>query len=336
MQATVEQLARLVDGTVDGDGNLRVAAARPLDLAGECDISFVEAGKQAAKLSASKAAAFIAPKSLEITGKTLIRVVDPLMAFVTVYQFLNAFPAEAAASIDPRAAVHPAAVVGEGARIGPFATIGEGTVVGAHCYIAPGAVVGRYCRLGDDVTIHANAVLYDRTVFGDRVTIHAGAIIGADGFGYRQRAGRHVKVPQLGHVEIGDDVEIGANATIDRSTFDVTRIGAGTKIDNLVQIGHNCRIGQHNIFVGQSGVAGGLSTGDYVVLAGQAGVVDQITIGTGAIIGAQAGVTKDVAAGARMFGSPAVPFAEFARRSWMLKHLPAWIKDLERLRTPQG
>ena len=336
MQATVEQLARLVDGSVEGDGSLRVAAARPLDLAGEGDISFVESAKHAAKLSQSRAVAVIAPMGLEVAGKTCIRAADPLMAFVAVYRHLNELPAEEVGSIDPRAAVHPGAVVGEGARIGPFATIGEGTVIGARCHIGPGAVVGRRCRLGDDVAIHANAVLYDRTVVGDRVTIQAGAVIGADGFGFRQRGGRHVKVPQLGSVEVGDDVDIGANATIDRSTFDVTRIGAGTKIDNLVQIAHNCRIGRHNIFVSQSGMAGGSSTGDHVVLAGQAGVVDHIAIGEGAIIGAQAGVTKDVSAGERVLGSPALPFAEFTRNLWLLKRLPEWLQDLKRLKARQS
>jgi UDP-3-O-[3-hydroxymyristoyl] glucosamine N-acyltransferase len=143
-------------------------------------------------------------------------------------------------------------------------------------------------------------------------------------------------VPQLGHVEIGDDVEIGANATIDRSTFDVTRIGAGTKIDNLVQIAHNCQIGSHNIFVSQSGMAGGSSTGDHVVLAGQAGVVDHIKIGDGAIIGAQAGVTKDVGQGERVLGSPAVPFSEFTRGLWCMKRLPEWQQDLKKLKARMG
>ena len=142
-----------------------------------------------------------------------------------------------------------------------------------------GAVVGRNCRLGDDVTLHPHAVLYDDTVLGNRVIVHANAVIGADGFGYRMQDGRHVKMPQFGCVEIGDDVEIGAGTTIDRGTFQATRIGAGTKIDNLVQIGHNCQIGRHNLFVSQVGIAGSCSTGDYVVLAGQVGVADHVHIG---------------------------------------------------------
>lgn len=336
MQATVEQLARLVDGTLQGDGNLIIGAARPLDLAGEEDISFVESAKHAGGLAASKAAAVIVPDGLEIAHRTVIRVADPLMAFVAVFRLVNDVPDSEPAGIDARAAIHPSAAIGAGCRIGPFATVAEGAILGTGCHIGPGAVVGRGCRLGSEVTLHAHAVLYERTVVGNRVTIHAGAVIGADGFGYRQRGGRHVKVPQLGHVEIGDDVEIGANATIDRSTFAVTRIGSGTKIDNLVQIAHNCQIGNHNIFVSQSGMAGGSRTEDYVVLAGQAGVVDHVTIGKGAVIAAQAGVTKDLGPGERVVGSPAVPFAEFTKGLWCLKRMPEWLQDLKALKTRLG
>src|SRR5205807_7090811 len=154
-------------------------------------------------------------------------------------------------------------------------------------------------------TIYANAVLYEGTILGDRVIIHATALLGADGFGYRFQNGKHVKVPQLGNVQIGDDCEIGACATIDRGTFMTTRIGAGTKIDNLVQVAHNCQVGRHNLFVSQMGIAGSSSTGDYVVIAGQAGVVGHIHIGAGAVIGGKAAVTKEVPAGQRVLGSPA-------------------------------
>src|SRR5205807_1025225 len=186
----------------------------------------------------------------------------------------------------------------------------EGSILGARCQVHPGAVLGRHCRLGDDVVVYPNAVLYDGTVLGSRVIIHANAVLGADGFGYRQQSGKHVKVPQLGHVEIADDVEIGACSTIDRGTFDATRVGEGTKIDNLVQIGHNCQIGRHNLLVSQVGIAGSSSTGDYVVAAGQAGIVDHVHIGQGAVIGGQSGVSKNVPAGQRVLGAPARPERE--------------------------
>ena len=159
--------------------------------------------------------------------------------------------------------------------------VGEGSVLGARCRLHSGVVVGRNCRLGDDVVLHPHVVLYDGTILGNRVIVHANAVLGADGFGYRFQGGRHVKMPQFGSVEIGDDVEIGAGTTIDRGTFQATRIGAGTKIDNLVQIGHNCQIGKHNLFVSQVGIAGSCSTGDYVVMAGQVGVPITSTSTTG-------------------------------------------------------
>ncbi len=192
------------------------------------------------------------------------------------------------------------------------------------------------CRLGDDVILYPNAVLYEGTVLGNRVTIHANAVIGADGFGYRVQNGKHAKVPQLGHVEIGDDCEIGACTTIDRGTFQATRVGEGTKIDNLVQVGHNCRIGRHNLFVSQMGIAGSSSTGDYVVVAGQAGIVDHVHIGDRAMIGAQAGVTKEVAAGLRVLGSPAAPEREQKRVLMTLERLPGIRKDIQRIKQHLG
>jgi UDP-3-O-[3-hydroxymyristoyl] glucosamine N-acyltransferase len=196
--------------------------------------------------------------------------------------------------------------------------------------------VGRYCRLGDDVILYGNSVLYDGTILGHRVIVHANAVLGADGFGYRLQSGRHVKVPQLGHVEVGDDVEIGACTTIDRGTFQATRIGDGTKIDNLVQVAHNCQIGRHNLFISQMGIAGSSSTGDYVVIAGQVGVVDHVKIGDHAIIGAKAGVTKEVAAGERMLGAPATPEREQKRILMSLEKLPEIRRDIRRIKQHLG
>src|SRR5262249_52828282 len=154
----------------------------------------------------------------------------------------------------------------------------ENTSLGARCHVHPHVVIGRGCKIGDDVVLYPGCVIYDGTVLGDRAIIHANAVLGADGFGYRFQAGKHVKVPELGHVEVGDDVEIGACTTIDRGTFQATRIGTGTKIDNLVMIAHNCRIGRHNMLVSQVGIAGSCNTGDHVVMAGQVGVADHVTI----------------------------------------------------------
>jgi UDP-3-O-[3-hydroxymyristoyl] glucosamine N-acyltransferase len=180
--------------------------------------------------------------------------------------------------------------------------------------------------------LHPRVVLYPDCVLGDRVVVHANAVLGADGFGYRQQAGRHVKVPQLGSVEVGNDVEIGAGSTIDRGTFGPTRIGAGTKIDNLVMVGHNCRIGRHNVLCSQVGIAGSTTTGDYVVMAGQVGVADHVHVGDRAVLGAQCGVPSDVPAGASMLGAPARPSRDAMRIMMSLDRLPELVKEVRRLR----
>ncbi len=336
MKVTVQELAELVHGQVVGDGNLTIAAARPLGEASAEDITFIENEKHAAQLHSCRAAAAVVPHSLTYRDRTVIQVADPLTAFVAIVRHLHGRPELPAQGIDARAAVHPTAQVGADASIYPFAAIGEGSVVGARCRLYPGAVVGRHCRLGDDVTLYPNAVLYDGTILGHRVIVHANAVLGADGFGYRLQNGRHAKVPQLGHVEVGDDVEIGSCTTIDRGTFQATRIGDGTKIDNLVQVAHNCQIGRHNLFVSQMGIAGSSSTGDYVVIAGQVGVVDHVKIGDRAIIGAKAGVTKEVAPGERMLGAPATPEREQKRILMSLEKLPEIRRDIRRIKQHLG
>jgi UDP-3-O-[3-hydroxymyristoyl] glucosamine N-acyltransferase len=328
---TVRQLAELVHGQVLGDSELVISAARPLREARPGNVTFVEDDKHAPQLADCSASAAVVPHCVSAAGKTLIRVADPLAAFVTVVRHLHGRAEPPPHGIDPRAAVHPTAQIGPDPSVFPFAVVGEGSVVGARCRIHSGAVVGRFCRLGDDVTLFANAVLYDDTVLGNGAIVHAGAILGADGFGYRFQNGRHAKVPQLGNVEIGADVEVGACTTIDRGTFGPTRVGEGTKIDNLVQIGHNCQVGRHNLLVSQMGMAGSGSTGEYVVIAGQVGVVGHVHIADRAVIGAKAGVTKDVPAGQRMLGAPATPEREQKRILMSLEKLPDLRRDLRRL-----
>jgi len=336
VNTTVRQLAALVQGTVVGDADLVVKAARPLSEAQAGDITFLEDDKHASFLHNCQASAAVVPSSLPANGLALIQVTDPLSAFASIFRHLHGRPEPLPHGVDPLAAVHPTATLGEGASIFPFAVIGEGAVIGARCRLHSGAIIGRNCRLGDDVTIYANAVLYDGTTIGNRAIVHANAVLGADGFGYRFHECRHVKVPQLGHVEIGDDVEIGACTTIDRGTFQATRVGAGTKMDNLVQVGHNCQIGKHNLFISQMGIAGSSSTGDYVVIAGQAGIVDHIHIGDRAMIGAQAGVIKDVPQGLRILGSPARPERDQKRILMTLDRLPEMRRDLQRIKQHLG
>ena len=336
MPITVRQLADLVRGQLSGDGDVVIQSARALNEAGPGDITFVENNRYASQLHSCRASAVVVGPSLATNGLTVIRVADPLTAFVTIAGHLQGDSPPSPSGIDPRACVDPTARVGAEPTILPLANLGAGTVIGARCRIHGGAAIGRNCRLGDDVTIYPNVVIYDGTVVGNRVIIHANAVLGADGFGYRLQDGRHVKVPQFGYVEVGDDVEVGAGTTIDRGTFGPTQIGAGTKIDNLVQVGHNCRIGRHNLLVSQVGIAGSCSTGDYVVLAGQAGLADHVHLGDGVVVGAKSGVAKDVAAGERVLGSPALP-ARLCRRVWVtLEKIPDMWRDLERVKQRLG
>jgi UDP-3-O-[3-hydroxymyristoyl] glucosamine N-acyltransferase len=333
---TVRQLAELVQGQIVGDAERVVGHARTLAEAQDGDISFLEHDKYLPQLHASKASVIVVPPNVPVEGKTLIQAKDPLAAFIAIVRKLQNKPELKPTGIDPRAAIHPTAKVGADPTVGPYAVIGENTVVGARCRIHPGAVVGANCTLGDDVVIHPNAVLYEGVVLGDRVIVHANTVLGADGFGYRFQQGRHVKVAQLGTVEIGNDVEVGACTTIDRGAFQPTRIGEGTKIDNLVQIAHNCNIGKHNLLISQMGIAGSSSTGDYVVIAGQVGITDHVHIGEKAVIGAKAGVTKDIPVGQRTLGAPATPERDQKRILMSLEKLPEMRKDIRKIKQQLG
>jgi UDP-3-O-[3-hydroxymyristoyl] glucosamine N-acyltransferase len=337
VSVTLRQLAELVHGTACGDADLVLHAARSLGEAGPGDITFIESDRHAHHLEQCRASAVVVPLDLPVPERlAAVRVADPLAAFVLIVRHLHGREDPPPSGVDPRAVVHPSARLGPDPSIHPLAVVGEGTVIGARCRIHSSAVVGRYCRLGDDVVLYPNAVLYDGCVLGHRVVVHANAVLGADGFGYRFQDGRHVKVPQLGSVEIGDDVEIGACTTVDRGTFQATRVGAGTKIDNLVQVGHNCHIGRHNLLVSQMGIAGSSTTGDYVVIAGQVGIADHVHIGDRVQIGAKAGIMRDVPAGQRMLGIPATPEREQKRIVMSLQKLPELRRELRKLKQHLG
>lgn len=331
MSITLRQLAQWVNGEVVGDGETPVRSARAIVDARNGDITFAADEKHLIEAHHCPAIAAVVPRTATLQGKACIRVDDPLQAFITIADRLRGPRRAPAAGVHPRACVHSSAELGDGTRIEPFAVIGPGTIVGARCHIAAGVCIGADCRLGDDVTLHPHVTLYDGTQIGSRVIVHANSVIGADGFGYRSKDGTLEKIPQFGSVEIGDDVEIGACSTIDRGTFGATRIGAGTKIDNLVQIGHNCQIGRHNVFTSQCGIAGSSSTGDHVIVAGQAGIVDHVHVGAKAVIGAQAGVTKDVPDGAHMLGSPATQLLAAKRIMMSWEKLPEMRRQLQRV-----
>ena len=322
MPHSLHALAQLVGGTVKGDGTVEITGARSVADATPGDITFAEHERYAKQLQQSRAAAAVVGLNVESNGLPLICVAKPFEAFLQIAQHLQGPKRQITLGIHAEASIAPTARLGIDASVAPFVVIGEDVTIGDRCRLMAGAVIGDGCRLGDDVVLHPHAVLYPGTVVGHRVIIHAGAVIGADGFGYRFQGDHHAKVPQVGSVELGDDVEIGANTTIDRATFDVTRIGAGSKIDNLVQVAHNCQIGRHNLLVSQAGIAGSSTTGDYVVIAGQAGIRDHLTIGKGAVIGAMSGVMRDIHDGERVVGIPATEEREQVRLVASVHRLP--------------
>jgi len=239
-----------------------------------------------------------------LPGRTLLRCKNPYAAFARALSLLHPAP-------EPTAGIHPTAVTGSNceiavsASIGPYVVLGEGVHIGGRTSVGAGCVIGSGARLGEGCRLHPRVVLYDRTVLGDRVILHAGCVVGSDGFGYAREGREHVKIPQVGRVVLESDVEIGANSTVDRGTLEETRIGRGTKIDNLVQVAHNVVTGEGCILVAQSGISGSTRLGDHVILAGQSGAVGHITIGDGARVGAKSAVTKDVPPGVFVTGHPA-------------------------------
>jgi UDP-3-O-[3-hydroxymyristoyl] glucosamine N-acyltransferase len=255
---------------------------------------------------------------------------DPRRALASILETLHP-PRKPSAGVHPTAIVGTGAAIAPSAEVGPYAVIGAESVVGARAIIGAHAVLGRGCSIGEDAVIHAQATLYDGVEIGARSVVHSGARLGADGFGYVWDGAGHRKVPQVGGCRLGADVEVGANSTIDRGSIGDTVVEDGTKIDNLVQIGHNCRIGRHVIIVSQVGISGSTRVGDGAVLGGQAGVQGHIEIGAGARVGGQAGVTGSVAAGETVSGYPARPHREALRVQAALMKLPEMARRLKEL-----
>lgn len=336
MNRTMQQLAALVGGELVGDGTVSIHSAATIASAGPGQITFLDNDQLTGQLATLRASALVARSAPSGNPIPTIVTKDPLGTFLTIFQHFHGQPPAPVHGIDARACIHPSARLGRDASVHAFVSIGAGSVIGDRCRLLPGVAIGQNCTLGDDVTLYPHAVVYDGCTLGNRVILHANVVVGADGFGYRQQGGKHVKIPQLAGVVIGDDVEVGACSTIDRGTFEATRIGAGTKIDNLVQVGHNCRIGKHNILVSQSGIAGSCTTGDYVVLGGQAGVADHIAIGDGVMIGAKAGVIGNVPAGERLLGIPARPERQAKMSAVNLERVGDLRKDVKLIKEKLG
>ncbi len=327
---TVETLAALVGGRVRGDGGVEIGEAATLRNATPGQVTLAVNVEMVRELRDSQASAAVVPVGFPEVPLPLIEVDDVEGAFARIVAHFRP-PRSMSISVASPTSIPESSQVGSDTRIDPSAKIGEQVRIGQRCRIHAGVVVGDGTTIGDDTVIFPNVVLYENTRIGDRVIIHAGAVIGAYGFGYQTRQGRHHLSAQLGHVEINDDVEIGACTTIDRGTYDATVIGEGTKIDNHVMIGHNCTIGKHNLICSLAGIAGSCRTGDYVVLAGQAGLSDHIDLGNGARVAAKSGVMQDIPDGETFAGLPAMPEREFWRMWVTVTRLPEMRKKQKEL-----
>lgn len=330
---TAAAIAEAVGGRLIGDPAVSIAGVAPLDRASASDLSFLGTAKYAAAFTASRAGVvLVSPELAETPGQTPSRVVveRPQEALLSLLPRFHR-------RVDGRAGIHQTAIIGRGARlgqnvsIGPYAVIGDDVVLGDRVVVGSHAVIFDGVEIGEDSRLYPTVTVYGGSWIGCRVIIHAGARIGSDGFGYVQRDGAHLKIPHVGRCVIEDDVEIGANSTIDRGSIDDTVVGAGTKIDNLVQVAHNVRIGKLCLIMAQVGIAGSVRVEDGAMLLGQVGVSGHHTVGAGARLAAQAGVFGDIPAGETWSGYPARPHKEALRAQAALFKLPSLLRRIERL-----
>ena len=335
MLLTAAEIAKLLNGEVVGDGAVTLRSFAPADRAQSGDLTFAENDEFLAKAEASAASAILVDGKAASTKKVLIRVANPRVAFAKVLPLFFPEPVFTP-GIHPTAVVAASAKVDAAAHVGPHCVVGERVMLGARAILQGGNHVGADSVLGADTNLFPNVTIYSRTQIGQRVRVHAGTVIGADGFGYVFDAGIHRKVPQIGNVIISDDVEIGANVTIDRGALGATVIGRGTKIDNLVQIAHNDVIGEHCIIVSQTGIAGSTKLGNYVVLGGQVGLAGHIQIGDRAQVAAQSGVMHNIPAGEKWWGTPAQPDRQTKRQLLAAQRLPELLRRVAELEKKLG
>jgi UDP-3-O-[3-hydroxymyristoyl] glucosamine N-acyltransferase len=327
----VAEIADYLKAVFEGAGDLEIAGVAPLESAGPREIAFIGNRKAAAHAGQSRAGCLLVTNEFP-AGRTVIRVGDPRGGLASVIGLLHPPPpitpgAHPTAVIAPDAEIAPSAAIGPHAVIGAGVRIGERTSVGANCAIGTGT------RIGADGLLHPHVTIYDHVSIGDRAVLHSGCVLGADGFGFVRGPDGYRKFPQIGRVEIGDDVEIGANSCIDRAALGVTRIGDGVKLDNLVHIAHNCSIGRHVIIAAQTGLSGGVVVEDYAVIGGQVGIGDKARIETGAVLGSGCGIltSKIVRKGQVVWGTPARPLKEHLEQLASLSRLPKLRREIAEL-----
>jgi len=330
---TIAEIADVVHGELlADDSTIQVYRVAPLKEAGPDDLTFFYDRKLAKFVSATRAGVIVVGEKISSCQRPQIIVPQPDLAMIQLLELF--YPSkEYQLGISAKAQVADSAVIDDQVTIFPGAYIGKGSILHAGVVIHPGVVVGNYCEIGVDTIIYPNVTIYDGCRIGERSLIHAGTVIGSDGYAFTWDGHRHRKIPQVGVVEIGNEVEIGANNTIDRAALTVTRIADGVKTDNLVHVAHNVQIGENSMLVAQVGIAGSTVVGKNVIMAGQAGVSGHLTIGDGAIIGPQAGVSRNIAPGEIVSGSPQMPHRDWLKTASIFSKLPEmWkkLRDLER------
>ncbi len=330
MSKTLQELANHLGGQVIGDPSVSITGLGTLDTAIAGQITFLANPRYAAKVGTTAASAIVLTTAAETFGRNVIVVDNPYLAFAMLLTLFTSRP-RIAKGVMPGAFVGECVAIGKEASIYPGATIADGVSIGNRVTIYPNVTLYEGVVLGDDVTLHAGVSIREGCRIGNRVTIHNGTVIGSDGFGYAPKGQSWFKIPQIGNVVIDDDVEIGANTTVDRAALETTRIGRGTKIDNLVQVAHNCLIGEDCIIVAQAGIAGSAKLGKHVTVGGQVAIVDHVAIGDNAMISGQSGVFNKVPAGAIVSGTPAMPHQARLKCAAVYPFLPEMRKTLAKL-----
>jgi UDP-3-O-[3-hydroxymyristoyl] glucosamine N-acyltransferase len=330
------ELAERLDCRIEGDGDVEIVRVASIRNAGPGDLTFLANPKYAVELSTTGASAVILDPASPLRDRVprscaVVRAGDPYTAFARALELFA--PAERPApGIHELAVIGAGVMLGDGISIGPFVTVGDGARIGSRTVIHPQVAIAPSARIGDDCLVYPHVSIRERVTLGHRVILHDGVVVGSDGYGFaKQPDGTHLKIPQHGSVLIEDDVEIGANSAIDRPAVGETRIGAGTKIDNLVHIAHGVAIGRRVLLAGQSGIAGSTTLGDDVTVAGQSGIVGHVTIGARAMIGAKSSVTRSLDPGQFVTGNPAIDHREWRKASVMFRHLPDLRKRIDQL-----
>jgi UDP-3-O-[3-hydroxymyristoyl] glucosamine N-acyltransferase len=338
MMITARELADRLGAALEGDPSQAVTGIASPEKASETDLVFVEGQKHLPRAARSRSRCVLLAPGAALEGKTLLRAANPKLAFARAAEWLVPATRVVAAAVHPTAVIALSAQLARDVAVGAYAVVEEGAEIGAGCQIGAFCCVGRGAVLGPGCTLYPHVVLYPGVRLGRDVILHAGTVIGGDGFGYVFDGSRYLKFPQVGDVEIGDEVEIGCNTCVDRGALGATRIGAGTKIDNLVQVAHNVTIGEQALIVSQTGISGSSTIGRRAMIGGQVGIADNCEIADGAVVGAQAGIPtgKTVRAGEVYWGTPARPMSKFKEQYAWLSRLPELGEEIRRLRGERG